>query len=255
MKKVFKLSFVAASVLALAACNNGEAKKEEVVAEVKLETELQKQSYGLGASIGDFLKQDLESKTEVGFDLDKALIVKGLQESLEGNSKLTEEEIKELLTKLNQDVAEKQQAAAQEKAESTKAEGAAFLAENTKKEGVITTESGLQYEVIAAGEGKKPLATDTVEVHYKGTLINGTEFDSSYTRGEPITFPLNRVIQGWTEGVQLMAEGAKYKFYIPSNLAYGERELGKIPANSTLIFEVELLKVVQPEAEKEAASE
>ncbi|WP_394228810.1 FKBP-type peptidyl-prolyl cis-trans isomerase [Pseudoalteromonas spongiae] len=250
MKKVFKLSFVAASVLALAACN-----KEAPKAEVKLETEVQKQAYGLGASIGDFLKKDLEGKTEVGFVLDKELIVAGLEESLAGKSKLTEEEIKELLTKLNTEVAEKQQAAAQAKAEEVKAQGVAFLAENGKKDGVVTTDSGLQYQVLSEGEGKKPLATDTVEVHYKGTLIDGTEFDSSYSHGEPITFPLNRVIKGWTEGVQLMAEGSKYKFFIPSELAYGERDLGKIPANSTLIFEVELLKVVQPEAEKEAASE
>ena len=250
MKKVFKLSFVAASVLALAACN-----KEAPKAEVKLETEVQKQAYGLGASIGEFVKKDLEGKTEVGFELDKALIVAGLEESLAGKSQLTEEEIKELLTKLNTEVAEKQQAAAQAKAEEVKAQGVAFLAENGKKDGVVTTDSGLQYQVISEGEGKKPLATDTVEVHYKGTLIDGTEFDSSYSHGEPITFPLNRVIKGWTEGVQLMAEGSKYKFFIPSELAYGERDLGKIPANSTLIFEVELLKVVQPEAEKEAASE
>jgi FKBP-type peptidyl-prolyl cis-trans isomerase FkpA len=129
-----------------------------------------------------------------------------------------------------------------------------FLAENVKKEGVVATTSGLQYQVITEGEGKKPLATDTVEVHYKGTLIDGTEFDSSYARGESVSFPLNRVITGWTEGVQLMAEGSKFKFYIPSELAYGERSTGEIPANSTLIFEVELIKVVQPEVEA-AASE
>lgn len=250
MKKVFKLSFVAASVLALAACN-----KEAPKAEVKLETEVQKQAYGLGASIGDFLKKDLEAKAEVGYQLDTKLIVKGMEDSLSGSSILNEQDIKDLLTKLNTEVTEKKAELAQAKAEEVKAQGVAFLAENAKKEGVVTTDSGLQYEVLAQGEGKKPLATDTVEVHYKGTLIDGTEFDSSYSHGEPITFPLNRVIKGWTEGVQLMAEGSKFKFFIPSELAYGERDLGKIPANSTLIFEVELLKVVQPEAEKEAASE
>jgi FKBP-type peptidyl-prolyl cis-trans isomerase FkpA len=122
--------------------------------------------------------------------------------------------------------------------------GKAFLAENAKKEGVKTTPSGLQYIVLKEGSGKSPKATDVVLVHYAGTLLNGKEFDSSYKRGEPISFPLNQVIPGWTEGVQLMKEGAKYKFFIPSNLAYGPRGAGGlIGPDETLIFEVELLKV------------
>jgi len=125
--------------------------------------------------------------------------------------------------------------------------GKAFLAENAAKEGVTVTESGLQYEVLVEGTGVKPLATDTVKVHYKGTLIDGTEFDSSYSRGEPAEFPLNRVISGWTEGVQLMSEGSKFKFVIPSELAYGERATGSITPNSTLVFEVELLDVLNDE--------
>lgn len=122
--------------------------------------------------------------------------------------------------------------------------GQQFLQENAKKDGVKTTASGLQYEVLTPGTGKSPKATDTVLVHYKGTLLDGTEFDSSYKRGEPIEFPLNQVIKGWTEGVQLMKEGAKYRFYIPSNLAYGSRGAGgAIGPDETLIFDVELLKV------------
>ena len=123
--------------------------------------------------------------------------------------------------------------------------GEAFLKENATKEGVKTTASGLHYKVLKEGKGKTPQATDTVEVHYKGTLLDGTEFDSSIKRGQPATFPLNRVIPGWTEGVQLMKEGAKYQFTIPSKLAYGERGTpgGPIPPNSTLIFEVELISV------------
>lgn len=121
--------------------------------------------------------------------------------------------------------------------------GVAFLASNKNKEGVKTTESGLQYEVMKEGTGPKPTETDSVTVNYVGTLINGEEFDNSYKRGEPITFPLNGVIKGWTEGVQLMTEGSKYKFYIPHELGYGTRDVSSIPGGSVLIFEVELLKV------------
>lgn len=128
--------------------------------------------------------------------------------------------------------------------EDNKAQGAAFLAENAKKPNIKTTASGLQYEVLAPGTGtKSPSASDNVTVHYKGTTIDGKEFDSSYSRGEPTSFRLNQVIAGWTEGVQLMTEGAKYRFYIPSDLAYGERGAGPISANSTLIFDVELIKI------------
>ncbi|NOS89354.1 MAG: FKBP-type peptidyl-prolyl cis-trans isomerase [Methylococcaceae bacterium] len=125
-----------------------------------------------------------------------------------------------------------------------KSAGKTFLAENAKKTNIKTTASGLQYEVLTAGTGKtNPKATDTVTVHYKGTTIDGKEFDSSYSRNEPTSFPLNRVIPGWTEGVQLMTEGAKYRFYIPSELAYGEQGAGPIAPNSTLIFDVELIKI------------
>ncbi len=129
-------------------------------------------------------------------------------------------------------------------AESRLEKGAAFLKENAAKEGVKTTASGLQYKVLQAGAGRSPKATDTVQVHYRGTLINGTEFDSSYKRKKPAEFPLNRVIPGWTEGVQLMKEGAKFQFFIPSKLAYGSKGAGaKIKPDETLVFEIELLKV------------
>ncbi|CCY16578.1 peptidyl-prolyl cis-trans isomerase [Prevotella sp. CAG:755] len=139
----------------------------------------------------------------------------------------------------------KQQAAMAEKGKAARVEGEAFLAENAKKEGIVTLPSGLQYEVITSGTGRKPKATDKVKCHYEGTLIDGTVFDSSYRRGEPAVFPLNGVIKGWTEGLQLMSEGAKYRFYIPFALAYGANGAGaSIPPYAALIFDVELLEVL-----------
>ncbi|MBS3799300.1 MULTISPECIES: FKBP-type peptidyl-prolyl cis-trans isomerase [unclassified Pseudoalteromonas] len=245
MKKTIKLSLVAASVLALTACNQEAAKQE--VKEVKLETEAQQQAYGIGASVGTFLNKDLADKKELGIVLDQELMLRGFKDALAGEAKLDEEKIREVLTTLDESVRTKQQEQAKAAAAKSKEEGEKYLADNAKKEGVTVTESGLQYEVITAAEGDKPAETDTVKVHYKGTLIDGTEFDSSYSRNEPTSFPLNRVIPGWTEGLQLMPVGSKYKFTIPSELAYGERDLGKIPANSTLVFEVELLEIVKAE--------
>lgn len=249
MKKTIKLSLIAASVLALTACNQ-EAKKQET--EVKLDTDAQKQAYAIGASVGEFLNKDLTDKKALGLELDQALLERGFNDALAGKSKLDQEQIREVLTALDATARSKKEEQAKMAAEKNKEAGAKHLAENAKKEGVKVTESGLQYEVLREGEGKKPVATDTVKVHYKGTLLDGTEFDSSYARNEPTSFPLNRVISGWTEGLQLMNEGAKYKFTIPAELAYGERDLGKIPANSTLVFEVELLEVGEPKAEKPA---
>jgi FKBP-type peptidyl-prolyl cis-trans isomerase FklB len=141
----------------------------------------------------------------------------------------------------------KQQELAKMAGEKNQKEGEAFLAENKKKEGVITLPSGLQYKVIKAGSGNKPKATDTVTVHYQGTLVNGTEFDSSYRRGQPVSFPVNGVIPGWTEALQLMEAGAKWQIVIPSNLAYGDRGAGpQIGPNATLIFEIELISIQEP---------
>ena len=249
MRKTIKLSLIAASVLALTACNQ-EAKKEQ--ADVKLDTVAQQQAYGIGASVGNFLNKDLADKKEIGIELDQALLMRGFEDALAGNAKIDEDKIREVLTALDESVRTKQEEKAKVESEKSKAEGEKYLADNAKKEGVMVTESGLQYEVMSEGEGAKPVATDVVKVHYKGTLLDGTEFDSSASRNEPTTFPLNRVIPGWTEGLQLMPVGSKYKFTIPSDLAYGDRDLGKIPANSTLIFEVELLEI-QNDAEAAAA--
>jgi len=244
MKQTIKLSLIAASVLALTACNQ-KAEAEQKPVEVKLETELQQQAYGIGASVGNFLQKDLSDKKDIGIELDEALLMRGFKDALAGNAKLDEAKIREVLTALDTTVRTKQAEKSEALAKESKEKGEKYLADNAKKEGVSITESGLQYEVLSEGEGKKPVATDVVKVHYKGTLIDGTEFDSSYSRNEPATFGLKQVISGWTEGLQLMSEGSKYKFTIPSELAYGERDLGKIPANSTLVFEVELLEIQQ----------
>ena len=167
---------------------------------------------------------------------------------------MTEEEIGTALQEFQTEMITKMMEERTKKAAENKEAGDKFLAENKTKEGVKTTESGLQYIVEKEGEGDSPAAEDTVEVHYRGTLLDGTEFDSSYKRNEPAKFPLNRVIKGWTEGVQLMKKGAKYKFFIPSELAYGEGGAGEqIGPNSTLIFEVELISFEK--AKKETSKE
>ena len=192
---------------------------------------MDKVSYALGMSIGRQLQQ--MNATEVNVD-DFAQAIKDVFAS---KTSLTDSEAQQAVQDFFQRKAEEQAGAA-------KAEGEAFLAENAKKEGVVSLPSGLQYQVLREGDGRKPAATDQVECHYEGTLINGQVFDSSYQRGQTATFGLNQVIAGWTEGLQLMQEGAKYRFFIPYHLAYGERGAGQsIPPFATLIFDVELVKV------------
>jgi FKBP-type peptidyl-prolyl cis-trans isomerase len=203
-----------------------------------LKTQKDKVSYGIGMNIGKSLKKD-------AIDVDADLLVKGLKDSLSGGKTLmSEEEYRATLTALQKEMMEKQAEAAKVLAEKNKKEGEAFLTENGKKEGVVTLPSGLQYKVIVSGAGKTPKVGDTVETHYRGTLIDGTEFDSSYTRGQTATFPVNGVIPGWTEALQKMREGDKWQLFVPSSLAYGERGAGRdIGPNTTLIFEVELIAV------------
>ncbi|QTH63144.1 FKBP-type peptidyl-prolyl cis-trans isomerase [Psychrosphaera ytuae] len=243
MNKAVKLTAIAAAVAVISAC--GADKKESV----KLETEAQKQSYALGASMGRYLKNNLDQNADIGVNLDQTMIIGGIEDALGDKVQLNDEEIETIMTGLESQVrklrAEKQEALAAEAQQA----GKDFLAENAKRSEVTVTESGLQYEVLQEGEGEKPNAEDTVTVHYHGTLIDGSVFDSSVERGQTTSFPLNRVIPGWTEGLQYMSPGAKYKFYIPSELAYGARSAGSIPPNSTLIFEVELFEVEKPAVE------
>ena len=200
---------------------------------------MDKLSYALGIGIGSQLA-GMGAK-ELNID-DFAQAIKDVISGSE--LKVDNAEAQTLVQNFFQEQEAKQQAAAAEAGKAAKDAGEAFLAENGKKEGVVTLPSGLQYQVLKEGNGKKPSATDQVVCHYEGTLIDGTIFDSSYKRNEPATFGLNQVIPGWTEGVQLMQEGAKYRFFIPYNLAYGERGAGaQIPPFAALVFDVELIEV------------
>jgi FKBP-type peptidyl-prolyl cis-trans isomerase FklB len=203
----------------------------------------ERQSYAVGMNIGESLHRQ-----PVELDMDS--LIKGLKESMAGGKTLlTDEEAKAALTELGQQVRAKQEEKVKQAAETNKKEGEAFLAANKTKEGVVTTPSGLQYKILKAGTGPKPTASDKVSVNYKGTLINGTEFDSSYKRGQPATFPVGQVIKGWTEALQLMPVGSKWQLFIPADLAYGDRGAGSdIGPGSTLIFEVELLSIEGKEA-------
>ncbi|MEE2025885.1 MULTISPECIES: FKBP-type peptidyl-prolyl cis-trans isomerase [Alkalimonas] len=238
MRVTTKLSLVAASILALSACQPAPTEGP-----VTLETDTQQQSYSFGVSAGYYIENAVAEHQAMGIDLDADLIVRGMKDAIAGKAIVTEEEIQQHLTALDKSFREKQEQQAEAAAAEVLAAGQAYLNENASKEGVQVTESGLQYEVLEQGDGAKPAATDTVKVHYQGSLLDGTTFDSSYERGEPIEFPLNRVIPGWTEGVQLMNVGSKFRFTIPSELAYGTRDMGVIPPNSVLVFEVELLDI------------
>ncbi len=198
------------------------------------DTDAKKASYSIGYGMAANLRR------EFGEDLDLAALKAGLEDQLSGQaSRISDEDANSAF----QALIASRQAKADVAAQANIAEGKAFLAENGKREGVVSLPSGLQYEVIVAAEGPKPGPDDRVTTHYRGTLIDGTQFDSSYDRGQPATFPLNGVISGWTEALQLMSPGAKWRLYIPPELAYGDRAQGPIPANSTLIFDVELLEI------------
>lgn len=214
-------------------------------------SEQDKNAYSVGASIGDSVKRNIDQIKAVEQDFNDEMLLQGLQDALKDNPQLPRDEINAIAGRFQQEFYQKHRAHQKELAAKNIESGQAFLAENSKKDGVKQTDSGLQYKVLTEGTGPKPKASDTVKVHYKGTLIDGTEFDSSYQRGEPAQFPLTGVIKGWTEGLQLMPVGSKYEFYIPADLAYGASPRPNIPANSTLIFEVELLEIVKPQGAAE----
>ncbi|HWF39423.1 MAG TPA: FKBP-type peptidyl-prolyl cis-trans isomerase [Candidatus Acidoferrales bacterium] len=203
-----------------------------------LTTKKQKQSYAIGANFGLGLKQQ-------PIDVDPAIVAQGVKDALSGGKlAMTNEEAGAVLKELQADLQKKQETMMSQMSDTNKKEGATFLAANKAKEGVVTTSSGLQYKIVKQGTGPKPTASDTVVCNYRGTLINGKEFDSSYKRGQPASFPVSGVIRGWTEALQLMPVGSKWELYVPSDLAYGDRGAGPdIGPGSTLIFEVELLSI------------
>ena len=210
----------------------------------KFKTKKEQISYSLGYDMANNFKRG-----EV--DVDPAIVMQGMKDAQAGKPQMSEQEMRVVLSELQQkyqakqqEMQAKQQEQRKEQGVKNKKEGEAFLAENKKKPGITTLPSCLQYKMLTEGKGKTPKATDKVTVHYRGTLIDGAEFDSSYKRGQPATFGLNQVIKGWTEGVQLMKEGGKIQLFVPSELGYGERGAGgQIGPNATLIFEVELISV------------
>jgi FKBP-type peptidyl-prolyl cis-trans isomerase FkpA len=254
MKSMFKVSLLAASIALMAGCQEEatkpvaetQAPAVESAKTVEFKSDDEKVAYAIGVSFANYLSTSLDKPKELGVDLSKDFVLKGIEHAFAEKSEMNEEEVRLVLEDFDTRVNELVTAQAAEKSAADKKVGDEFRAEFATQEGVKQTESGLLYQVMTEGTGVSPVATDTVEVHYKGTLTDGTQFDSSYERGESATFPLDRVIPGWTEGVQLMKEGAKFKFVIPPELAYGENDTGTIPPNSTLIFEVELLKVEKP---------
>ncbi|MFP3976390.1 FKBP-type peptidyl-prolyl cis-trans isomerase [Marinobacter sp. KMM 10035] len=221
----------------------------ETPADPKLDSTDQKVSYGMGLVLGERMGNDLPN-----LQMDQFL--QGIQHGHAGDDetkRMSREEIQQALMEYQQTLQEEQGKQIEELAQKNREAGDAFLAQNAERDGIETTESGLQYEVLEEGNGVKPGATDMVQVHYTGELLSGEVFDSSRERGEPVTFGLNQVIPGWTEGLQLMSEGARYKLYIPSDLAYGPGGSRAIGPNETLVFDVELL-AINPDADEEGSA-
>ena len=214
--------------------------KPSTAAGTALTTQKAKNSYALGMSIGSGLKRQ-----GIATVVDPATVARGMRDAMAGSkTALTDDEAKAAMQQLRGEVEKMQEAKAHEAGASARKEGEAFLASNKSKDGVKTLPDGLQYKVVTEGSGPKPAATDTVTVNYRGTLINGKEFDSSYKRGQPASFPVNGVIKGWTEALQLMPVGSKWQIYIPADLAYGDRGAGgDIGPGETLVFDVELISI------------
>jgi len=246
MNRMIKTAAAVGAVIALAACQQQDSGSESAEAELQLETSNQRLSYGVALGLGRNMAND-------GMTVDVDAFAAGLRDAMTNSpQRLTDEEIQAEMMAFQERINQEREAQNSQMAEANAAAGTAFLLENSTRDGVVTTESGLQYQVLEAGDGATPGADDSVQVHYRGTLIDGTEFDSSYARGEPVTFGVGQVIPGWTEALQLMQVGSKYKLFIPSDLAYGQGGAGdRIGPNATLIFEVELLDIPSQQEESE----
>jgi FKBP-type peptidyl-prolyl cis-trans isomerase FklB len=233
MKTTVRLLGLGLAGILLIACNSKGSSK--------LETQKDKVSYVIGQNIGRNMQQQQLDETVIDLDI----LRQGIKDVIDGaDSKLTDEQMAEIMTQFQQDMAARADSLNKVKGEANKKAGDEFLAKNAKEAGVVVLPSGLQYKVITEGKGAKPGLTSVVSVHYHGTLIDGTEFDSSIKRGQPATFPVNGVIAGWTEALQLMPAGSKWKLFIPSSLAYGEQAASNvIGPNSVLVFEVELISI------------
>jgi len=249
MKRIVPL-ITAATVLGLVACSGGggqdaETGKKGEASKLALDSEAQKRSYALGMDVG-------RSLSDLPVEVKPEYVAAGLSDALQDQARLDDQSFQEAKSAFVSSLEESQKEQQKAEADKNQKAGQAFLAEKAGEEGVEKTDSGLLYKVVEPGDGPKPAADDSVKVHYEGRLIDGTVFDSSRERGEPVTFPVNAVIPGWTEALQLMKEGAEYKLYIPPELAYGERGAGsKIGPNATLVFDVELLEVIPKEEQSE----
>lgn len=233
-------SFLVPAVVLLSACTNQATGQKGG----ELQTAMDSVSYGIGVDIGHNVKGNLAQAKLDSINVD--LLFKGLRDGYDSTQTVPAEVLREVIQTHMMKAQQKQMDEERKAGEANRVVGEKFLLENGKRKEVVTTASGLQYEVVKAGKGPKPAATDRVRVHYRGTLVDGSEFDSSFKRGEPIEFSLNGVIPGWTEGVQLMPVGSTYKLYIPSELGYGAQSMGpQLPAHSTLIFDVELLDILK----------
>ncbi len=236
MKNILNVCLAGLILFVLASgCSKG--KKSSV----EMKTKKDSVSYIIGTEIGSNFKQN-------SLELNTDLLKQGIDNALKGDTTvMSSANVKKVMMSFQKEMMAKQEAKNKESFNKNKMEGEKFLAENKKKPGVLTTPSGLQYKIIKEGKGQKPKATDVVKVNYEGTLITGKVFDSSFEKGQPVTFPVNQVIPGWTEALQLMPVGSSWELYIPENIAYGERQTGGIPSGSALVFKVDLLSIEKAE--------
>ncbi|VUD59275.1 FKBP-type peptidyl-prolyl cis-trans isomerase FkpA [Thalassocella blandensis] len=250
--KITKIGLMISAGLLLTACNQDAEKTSSKP--VNLDDEKVQLAYAIGAGGGNAMARNLETLDGTDYVVDKEVIIKAFADGVRGESQLDEQTIQKVMndfrTNLGKVMQEKRKKEAEEQAKLAEKNveiGKKYLEENKAKDGVVTLESGLQYKIVEEGKGASPKSTDKVKVHYKGTLIDGTQFDSSYDRGQPAVFGVTQVIKGWTEALQLMKEGAKWQLFIPADLAYGPSPRPNIPGNSVLVFDVELLEIVKPQ--------